>query len=85
MLATTDSTLKEHIGRSWNREYPSIMDLNRDVVKSVKEAKGDVLENDEGDSVVMKMEEFHDRVRECKEYMLCCKIELSDGVRCPQL
>jgi hypothetical protein len=81
MTAENFSIFERIVRKCWNVEYLLIEDLKGDVVSSLKEACGGNLERYEGNNL-MKVEEFESRIRECKEYMLCCKPKVETSVRC---
>ncbi|ERF75005.1 hypothetical protein EPUS_08050 [Endocarpon pusillum Z07020] len=61
--------------KCWNMEYASVADLKTEVVSKVEEVEHLELGKD---SKIMGMEEFKNRVKECKDYLARCKLDF-DG------
>ncbi len=62
--------------KCWNMEYTSVADLKIEIVSKVEE-EVERLESMK-DSKIMEMEEFKNRVKECREYLARCKLDF-DG------
>lgn len=59
------------IRRCWDRSYPSTTALKHDVWKVVKKATGEGLGMYRINKI-MKMKDFENRVKECREYLMRC-------------